>query len=135
MPSRAVYHVCFAVGQWSQHHEKTEIYLNGALQPTAIWGHSSATASLRAAPFVVGHLGVGGDDGWRGDIFSLQVYDRRLSDSEIYQNFRAALPAEHQDDFAAAADGGGESDEHSTASFKKLPGELEYHWGYVLLCC
>jgi len=77
----------------------------------------------------VGHLGVGGDDGWRGDIFSLQVYDRRLSDSEIYQNFRAALPAEHQDDFAAAADGGGESDEHSTASFKKLPGELEYHWG------
>jgi hypothetical protein len=130
----AVYYTCIVVEAWSKSADgTTSIYLNGHKQASKSIGVQAATTSLADAPFVIGQADTSRAGlGWQGDLFSIQVYGRALSEIEVQRNFLASRPQLHRDDFHIAKQQTVAEDTSSTsAKFKKHPGHLEYHWVLV----
>jgi hypothetical protein len=85
-----IYQVSWVVPSWGTHQDSTtKIYLNGIDQPTEEYSRD-IVGNLVPRPFRVGNWQLNRTDmDFQGRIYSILVYDRVLSPTEILQNYNA----------------------------------------------
>ena len=84
-----IYMVTWVIPKWVDHQTDTTIYLNGTSQPTEIYS-TDTTGSLVSDYLRIGNWQLNRSDmDFDGQIYSIMVYDRVLSDAEIDQNYNS----------------------------------------------
>jgi hypothetical protein len=85
-----VHHVTWTIPSWQTHQDSTtKIYINGIEQATEEYSRDTV-GNLLSAPFRIGNWQLNRTDmDFQGRIYTVSVYNRTLTASEINQNFNA----------------------------------------------
>lgn len=85
-----IYHVTWTINKWADHQTtSTKIYLNGVSQTTESYS-VDVVGSLVSDVFRIGNWQKNrADMDFQGRIYSVSVYDKELTESEIIQNYEA----------------------------------------------